>query len=74
MIVIGTVVIYGLFKHGLHFFHLFVPSGVPAVLLPLVSLIEVISFCPADQPLGSSLRTFWPATSRSRSSPVSWCR
>src|SRR5690349_17566549 len=44
MIVILTVVIYGLSKHGLHFFNLFVPSGVPGILLPLVVAIEVISF------------------------------
>ena len=44
MLVILTVIFYGLYKHGLHFFNLFVPSGVPGILLPLVVAIEVISF------------------------------
>ncbi|WP_349369553.1 F0F1 ATP synthase subunit A [Salinarimonas sp.] len=56
MLVIGTVVIFGLVKHGLHFFGLFVPSGVPAWLLPFISLIEVISFL--SRPISLSLRLF----------------
>lgn len=56
MIVITTVVIYGLWKHGLHFFNLFVPSGVPMVLLPLVVAIEVISFL--SRPISLSVRLF----------------
>src|SRR5215203_2369836 len=43
-VVILTVIVYGLMKHGTHFFGLFVPSGVPAWLLPLLVVIEVISF------------------------------
>jgi F-type H+-transporting ATPase subunit a len=43
-LVIGTVVVYGFMKHGLGFLKLFVPHGVPVFLLPLVVLIEVISF------------------------------
>ena len=42
--VIGTVVLYGFFKHGLGFLKLFVPHGVPGALLPLVVAIEIISF------------------------------
>jgi F-type H+-transporting ATPase subunit a len=34
ILVIGTVVVYGFAKHGTHFLGLFVPSGVPAWLLP----------------------------------------
>jgi F-type H+-transporting ATPase subunit a len=56
MLVIGTVVVYGLRKHGTHFFHLFVPSGVPGVLLPLVVLIEVVSFL--SRPVSLSVRLF----------------
>jgi F-type H+-transporting ATPase subunit a len=56
MIVILTVVIYGLSKHGLHFFNLFVPSGVPGILLPLVVAIEVISFL--SRPISLSVRLF----------------
>mgnify|MGYP001824032204 FL=1 len=56
MLVIGTVVVYGLMKHGLGFFNLFVPSGVPGMLLPLVVLIEVISFL--SRPISLSVRLF----------------
>ena len=55
-IVIGTVLIYGIARHGTHFLHLFVPSGVPAVLLPFIVLIEVISFL--SRPVSLSVRLF----------------
>jgi F-type H+-transporting ATPase subunit a len=56
MLVISTVVVYGIWKHGFHFFGLFVPSGVPMVLIPLVSAIEVISFL--SRPISLSVRLF----------------
>jgi ATP synthase subunit 6 len=46
----------GLLKHGLHFFHLFVPSGVPAALLPVIIIIEVISYL--TRPLSLGVRLF----------------
>src|SRR5919107_1028564 len=55
-LVIGTVIVYGLMKHGTHFFGLFVPSGVPVWLLPLLVAIEVISFI--SRPLSLSVRLF----------------
>jgi F-type H+-transporting ATPase subunit a len=55
-LVIGTVIVYGIMKHGTHFFGLFVPSGVPAWLLPLLVAIEVISF--VSRPLSLSVRPF----------------
>ena len=36
LITIGLVLIIGFVKHGLGFFKLFVPSGVPIVLLPVI--------------------------------------
>ena len=42
LLVFVTVVVYGFWKNGLHFFRLFVPSGVPVYILPLVSFIEVM--------------------------------
>ena len=56
LLVFFTVTIYGFYKHGTHFLHLFVPSGVPAVILPLVTVIEVISFL--SRPLSLSVRLF----------------
>jgi F-type H+-transporting ATPase subunit a len=44
MTVMATVLIVGFFKNGFKFFKLFVPSGVPIYILPLVILLEVISF------------------------------
>jgi F-type H+-transporting ATPase subunit a len=40
----GTVLVVGLWKHGLHFFSLFVPHGTPWWLLWLIPLIELFSF------------------------------
>lgn len=56
MLVILTVVVYGIWKHGFHFFGLFVPQGVPMVLIPLVTAIEVISFL--SRPISLSVRLF----------------
>lgn len=56
MLVILTVVGYGFYKHGLGFLNLFVPHGVPAVLVPLVVAIEVISFL--SRPISLSVRLF----------------
>ena len=56
LLVIGTVVIYGFMKHGFKFLGLFVPEGIPALLVPLVVLIEVISF--VSRPISLSVRLF----------------
>lgn len=56
MLVILTVVVYGVVKNGFRFLRVFVPAGVPAVLLPLVSLIEFISFL--SRPISLSVRLF----------------
>jgi F-type H+-transporting ATPase subunit a len=42
VVVLSTWV--GLKEHGLHFFSYFVPQGVPKVLIPLMVVIEVISY------------------------------
>jgi len=55
-LVFSTVVIYGFWKHGLKFLGLFVPQGVPAILVPLVVVIEVISFL--SRPISHSVRLF----------------
>ncbi len=56
LLVIGTVIVYGFMKHGFHFLKLFVPEGVPGILVPLVVLIEVISFL--SRPISLSVRLF----------------
>jgi len=56
LLVISTVVIYGFMKHGLGFLKLFVPQGVPGLLIPLVVAIEVISFL--SRPISLSVRLF----------------
>src|SRR6266571_2116455 len=56
LLVFFTVLIYGFYKNGLKFFNLFVPSGIPMVILPLVVLIEVISFL--SRPISHSVRLF----------------
>ena len=52
LLVIGI----GFAKHGLGFFKLFVPSGVPIVLLPIIILIEFVSFL--LRPVTLALRLF----------------
>lgn len=54
--IILMVLVVGIYKHGLGFFGLFVPHGVPGALLPFISLIEVISFL--ARPVSLSLRLF----------------
>jgi F-type H+-transporting ATPase subunit a len=56
MMVFLTVLIYGFYKNGLKFFKLFVPSGIPIFILPLVVFIEVFSFF--LRPISHSVRLF----------------
>jgi F-type H+-transporting ATPase subunit a len=56
MLVFLTVLIYGFYKNGLKFFKLFVPSGIPIFILPLVVFIEVFSFF--LRPISHSVRLF----------------
>ena len=51
-----TVLLYGLYRHGLHFFNLFVPKGVPIYILPMIVFIEVLSFI--SRPISHSVRLF----------------
>jgi F-type H+-transporting ATPase subunit a len=56
VLVICTVIAFGVAKHGFKFFGVFVPSGVPAPLLILVVPIELISFL--SRPISLSVRLF----------------
>ena len=55
LIFIGVTVI-GFIKHGFGYLKLFVPSGVPLVLLPLIVVIEIISYL--SRPISLSVRLF----------------
>lgn len=50
------VTLIGFFKHGFRFLKLFVPSGVPIWLLPLITVIEIISYF--TRPVSLSVRLF----------------
>jgi len=56
LLVFFTVIIYGFYKNGLKFFKIFVPSGVPIYILPLVVAIEIFSFF--VRPVSHSVRLF----------------
>jgi F-type H+-transporting ATPase subunit a len=56
LLVFFTVIVYGFWMHGLRFFKLFVPSGIPIYILPLVTFIEVLSFL--SRPVSHSVRLF----------------
>lgn len=47
---------WGLAHHGIRFFRLFVPAGAPVFLLPLIVVIEVVSYC--IRPISLALRLF----------------
>ena len=52
----SIVLIVGFWRHGLHFFSLFVPHGTPKIMVPLIALIEFISFM--VRPFSLGLRLF----------------
>jgi F-type H+-transporting ATPase subunit a len=56
LLVFFTVLVYGFYKNGLKFFNIFVPSGIPIFILPLVVFIEVFSFL--LRPVSHSVRLF----------------
>lgn len=52
----SIVLIVGFWKHGLHFFSLFVPHGTPLPMVPAIALIEFFSFL--IRPFSLGLRLF----------------
>ncbi len=56
LVVFIGVTIIGFAKHGAGYLKLFVPSGVPVLLLPLLVVIEVISYL--TRPISLSVRLF----------------
>ena len=53
LVFIGVTAV-GFYKHGAHYLHLFVPSGVPLILMPLMIPIELISYL--ARPITLSIR------------------
>jgi len=56
MFVFLFVTLLGIFRHGFHFFSLFVPSGVPLFMAPILIPIEVLSYL--SRPISLSVRLF----------------
>ena len=52
----SIVLIVGFWTHGLHFFSLFIPHGTPKPMIPLIFLVEFISFM--VRPFSLGLRLF----------------
>ncbi len=53
---VGVVTVIGFMRHGMGFFRLFVPSGLPGWLLPLIVPIEILSYL--IRPLTLAVRLF----------------
>jgi F-type H+-transporting ATPase subunit a len=54
--VFTLVTVLGVILHGAHFFSLFVPPGVPKILLPVLVPIEILSYL--TRPISLSVRLF----------------
>jgi F-type H+-transporting ATPase subunit a len=52
----AIVLIVGFWKHGFHFFSLFIPHGTPLPMIPLIFVIELVSFL--VRPFSLGLRLF----------------
>jgi len=56
LLVFLTVLVCGFWNNGLGFLNLFVPKGIPLWVLPLIVLIEILSFL--SRPVSHSVRLF----------------
>jgi F-type H+-transporting ATPase subunit a len=52
----AIVLIVGFGRHGFHFFSLFVPHGTPPLMIPLIFVVELMSFL--VRPFSLGLRLF----------------
>lgn len=52
----GIVLVVGFWKHGFHFFSLFIPHGTPKPMIPFIFLVELLSFM--VRPFSLALRLF----------------
>lgn len=56
LLVFAVVTLYGLWRYGLKFLRLFMPSGIPGYLAPIIVPIELISYF--SRPISHSVRLF----------------
>ena len=56
LLIFFAVTVIGFLNHGFKYLSIFVPSGVPVVLLPLITVIEIISYL--SRPVSLSVRLF----------------
>ena len=56
LLVFFTVIVYGFWKNGFGFLRLFVPRGIPIYIMPLIVVIELLSFL--SRPISHSVRLF----------------
>jgi F-type H+-transporting ATPase subunit a len=56
MVVFLGVTVIAIARHGLHFFKLFLPSGVPMFMAPILVPIEILSYL--SRPISLSIRLF----------------
>lgn len=56
LLVFAVVTLYGLWRHGLKFFRLFMPGGIPGYLAPIIVPIEIVSYI--SRPISHSVRLF----------------
>lgn len=56
LLIFAMVIVFGLFNHGLKFFSLFAPPGVPWFIYPVLVPIEIVSFF--VRPLTLAVRLF----------------
>ena len=56
IVIFFGVTVIGFLKHGIKYLELFVPKGVPKLLLPLIIVIEIISYL--SRPISLSVRLF----------------
>src|SRR5882762_5342984 len=56
LLVFFTVIVYGFWKNGIGFLRLFAPRGIPIYIMPLIVVIELLSFL--SRPISHSVRLF----------------
>lgn len=56
LLIFALVTVIGIVRHGFHFFHLFLPPGVPMWLAPLVIPLEILTFL--TRPVTLAMRLF----------------